>query len=125
MVAKRNTLQRQIILDTIKSTKTHPSAEELYFEVQKSYSAIGKSTVYRHLRELLNENIIAQLTVDGVTRYDKNAEFHCHLICEKCGKIFDIEMDIVSGADEVIMEKYGFSVNRREVEFFGACTDCK
>lgn len=121
---KRNTLQRQIIIDTIKTLETHPSAEEVYIEIQKNHPIVGKSTVYRNLRQLAEEGLIAQINMEGFARYDKNAHLHYHFICEKCGEVIDVEVDQMDNLNSIIYEKYGLKVNRHEIEFFGLCPKC-
>ena len=124
MSPKRKTLQRQIILDTIKSLSQHPSADDLYLEIHKNHPVVGKSTVYRNLRHLADEGVISQISVDGVIRYDKNTHTHCHFICETCKNIFDIEITQAQYLNEAVFQKYGFTTNRHEIEFFGVCFDC-
>ena len=124
MSAKRNTLQQQIILDTILSLDKHPSAEELYFEVQKSYPMVGKSTVYRHLNQLFKEGVIGQLLMDGPVRYDKKTDFHYHFACDSCKSIIDVETNLCDKLDKAVLEKYGLMVNRYQVNLYGICSDC-
>ena len=121
---KRNTLQRQIILDTAQSLDAHPSAEELYLEIQKKHSVLGRSTVYRNLRQLAEERVIAQIVLEGVVKYDKRTELHYHFICDVCGEIFDIEIDHEVDFNAIVCNKYGFKPDRHKLEFFGVCTDC-
>ncbi|MCL2851831.1 MAG: transcriptional repressor [Defluviitaleaceae bacterium] len=124
MSTKRSTLQRQIILDTIKSLGKHLSAEELYLEIQKKHPIVGKSTIYRNLRQLVDDGVISQIVIDGVVRYDKKTGFHYHFICEVCGGIFDVEIDCDDKFADIIMNKYGFKTNRHEIDFFGVCSNC-
>jgi len=124
MNTKRKTLQRQIILDTIKSLDIHPTAEELYLEIQKTHPIVGKSTVYRNLRQLAQDGIITQIFVEGVARYDKNPKLHYHFICEICRKIFDIELGGIDSFNSIIESKYGFKAIRHDIEFSGACSNC-
>ena len=124
MNKKRNTLQRQIILDTLKSLDAHPSAEELYVKIRKTHPVVGKSTVYRNLRQLAEDGVIAQSVMNGVVRYDKQSSAHYHFICDVCGKIFDIDIDHDNSFHDMILSKYGFKASRHEIGFFGVCSDC-
>jgi len=121
---KRKTTQRQIILETLQNLDAHPSAEELFFEISKKHSSVGKSTVYRNLRQLSHDNVLGEFSVGGIVRFDKNPCRHYHYICDICGKIFDIEIDGCDDLDTIVQEKYGLNVRQHEIEFFGTCNNC-
>ena len=42
MNMQRNTVQRQIILEALKRFHTHPAVDEIYAEIHKSHSNVGK-----------------------------------------------------------------------------------
>ena len=123
-MSRRSTVQRQIIMDTMHAMDAHPSAEELFLEIVRNHSSVGKSTVYRNLRQLSDENILGEFSVDGIVRFDKRPCRHYHFICDVCGGIFDIEIGGGDGLDAKVLEKYGVVVRRHEIEFFGSCQDC-
>jgi len=124
MSTKRNTPQRQIILDALQASSTHPSAEELYLEIQRKHNMVGKSTIYRNLRQLVEDGIIAQIITNNVVRYDKSAVVHYHFICDLCGKIFDLKLKRNDSLNEIVKTTHGFNVVRHKLEFFGTCSDC-
>jgi len=111
-------------MDTMHAMDAHPSAEELFLEIVRNHSSVGKSTVYRNLRQLSDENILGEFSVDGIVRFDKRPCRHYHFICDVCGGIFDIEIGGGDGLDAKVLEKYGVVVRRHEIEFFGSCQDC-
>ena len=126
MNVARNTIQRQIILDALKSIGDHPSAEALYAEIQKNYPSISKATVYRNLRQLSEAGMISQLAViDDVARYDGRTDTHYHCNCKVCGAVFDAEIDCFAGIGDIIRDKHGFDVDRHDVMFTGTCRDCR
>ena len=121
----RNTLQRQIILDTIKALDTHPTAEDLYREIQKKYPTIGMATIYRNLRQLAKNGLIVQIaTLGDAARYDGCAYPHYHFHCKECGGTFDLEMDLIDGIENAIESKYGFQVDGHDISFTGVCLKC-
>ena len=46
LMKRRNTRQRQLILDTLVDNPTHPTIQELYQNVIKKDNTIGQATVY-------------------------------------------------------------------------------
>ena len=126
MSTSRHTVQRQIILDTLQSLDTHPSAENLYGKIQKVHPTISKATVYRNLRQMADRGTIAQVAVtDGVARYDGNVSPHYHFICDMCNRVVDVETD---GAALHVKRCFGqcdHQVTRHTVLFFGVCSSCE
>lgn len=86
---------------------------------------VNKTTVYRQLDKLLEENKIIEVELgDGKKRYElKDLDHHHHLVCKKCGKIDDIELDEKIIISE-LSKKTKFKVESHSLEFFGTCVDC-
>jgi len=123
---QRNTVQRQIILETLNRFITHPTVDELYSEIQKSHPSISKTTIYRNLRQLANGGQIGRFALPGdVERCDKRTDRHYHFQCESCGSLLDVDIDYLEGINEKVQEKYGFQVDRHDLIFKGTCSHCK
>ncbi len=87
------TKQRQIIRQIIDSAG-HPTAEEIYAEAKKRMPNIAKGTVYRNLSIMERDGEIGKIEIPSApARYDKTSRRHEHVICEKCGKAFDLESE--------------------------------
>ena len=120
----RNTVQKQIILDSIKNTKTHPTALDLYNMLLKKDSTIGKSTIYRNLNQMVDNGDIKVITThNGSKRYDGTMEDHDHFICSKCGKVLDLGID-TSNNTNIIEKKYKFKVINKNTIYEGICENC-
>ncbi|MCL2203558.1 MAG: transcriptional repressor [Defluviitaleaceae bacterium] len=128
-MGERNTVQKQIILDTLKRFDAHPSVDELHAEIKKSHPAISKATVYRNLKQLAEKGVVMQIAVaNDVARYDGGTDFHHHFICDVCGGVYDIDAERGEApADSYarIQKKYGFAVERSMTSFFGMCAACR
>ena len=86
--------QRQIILDTLKNTKIHPTAEQIYEMVLKVDPKISRSTVYRNINILCENNQILKISMlVGPDRYDYIWKKHYHAICEMCGNVWDFNFE--------------------------------
>lgn len=126
----RYTEQREVILDTIINNKgKHLSSQEIYETVKKIYPDVGIATVYRTLALLEEMNIIYSSDFgDGLVRYEivrkGEKHRHHHLICEVCGKIIEVEDDLLVNIEKWIYERYKFKVKNHRVKFFGICEDC-
>jgi len=122
---QRNTVQRQIILDTLKKFDIHPTVDELYAEIQKYHPSISKTTIYRNLRQLAQGGQIGKVALsDNPDRYDKRTDQHYHFLCKNCGTLFDVDIDYPEGIDEKVQEKYGIQVDGHDTIFKGICQKC-
>ena len=125
MNGQRNTVQREIILNTLKKLNSHPTIDEIYAEIHKEHKSISKTTIYRNLRQLARNGVIRQLSLpDGLERYDERIEQHYHFKCKNCGSIFDVDIEYLAGINETVQVKYGFQVDEHDVVFSGICPKC-
>jgi len=123
---RRNTKQRELILQVLKNNRTHPTADWIYEEVKKQIPAISKGTVYRNLNVLQEEGAITELNLDGnPARYEEKQPVHYHFRCNKCGRVIDLDEPQVKGLDERVARKTGFKIFYHQTEFRGLCKDCQ
>ncbi len=125
------TPQRRATLNTIIENKgKHLSTEEIYDRVKNKCPEIGLATVYRTLQLLDELGVISKINFDdGCARYELNTHEedhqHHHLICLKCGKVIEVEMDLMETLEEEIEKNYDFEISDHRVKFFGHCSKCK
>ena len=124
------TPQRRATLDVILQNEgKHMSTEEVYAEVKKVCPEIGLATVYRTMLLLEEMQILLKHNFDdGRNRYELNHpeedHHHHHLICKKCGKVIEVEEDLMEELENKIQEKYKFVIEDHKVQFSGYCSDC-
>jgi Fur family peroxide stress response transcriptional regulator len=120
------TNQRIIILDYLRENYNHPSVEDIFQSVRNKLPRISKKTVYSNLQFLCDKDLINEIMIKGVQRYESKSDPHPHLICRKCNKIIDIESkELFSHAMEVGRRIEGFDVDFFNLNFYGICKDCK
>lgn len=61
---KRNTLQRQIVMNALKKMHNHPTASQVYAYVRADYPTISKATVFRILNQESEEGTIMKVPVN-------------------------------------------------------------
>ena len=123
---RRNTKQRQIILDELGKVKTHPSADTLFKMVRKRIPDISYGTIYRNLNLLKGENRVLELSFGKHScRYDGTVKEHFHFFCLECKNVFDIVEADIGQLDKRIADKMNFKVEYHRLEFFGYCDSCK
>ena len=123
---RRETRQREAILNVLRDADSHPTADQIYDEVRKTIPNISKGTVYRNLKILKDTGKISELNLDGtVSRYEDKKDNHYHFRCEKCGRIFDLDEPVNHALDEKIAKQTGFTVSHHQLEFRGLCKACQ
>lgn len=86
------TSQRFIVLKTLISVASHPTADQLFDEVSDKLPGISRDTVYRTLNSLADCGMLKRLIMPGgATHFDGDTAPHHHFLCERCGKIVDFE----------------------------------
>ncbi len=121
---KRLTRQRKVILEALRSVKTHPTADEVYDMVRQELPKISLGTVYRNLEVLSEMGFIQKLEMAGLQkRFDGNPEPHYHIRCLNCGCVRDVDVEM--NLDMMEKNMSGFLVHGYRLEFFGICPDCQ
>jgi Fur family ferric uptake transcriptional regulator len=124
----RATSQRDVILKVFAKVGQHVSAEELYARVKKDNPRIGYATVYRTLKLLAEAGFAeARRFHDGFTRFEyKNTDdHHDHLICTRCGAIFEFENERIETLQKDVARRRGFKVHSHRLELYGLCVGCQ
>lgn len=122
----RMTPQKRVILEELKKTKRHPTAEELYQKVKERLPEISIGTVYRNLEILTSQGEAQKITNGGrKKRYDGNSLSHYHIKCNRCGKVDDLPEDIVEFIKKEMQFNCDYEVTGYNLFFYGICPDCK
>ncbi len=122
----RRTRQREVISRVVCGSECHPSADYVYEEVRKELPGVSLGTVYRNLKLLAELGELQVLDGPGGTkRYDACTDGHYHFVCEGCGRIVDLELDLEADLDSLVAERTGFDVRRHTLEFRGLCSECR
>ncbi len=121
---KRHTIQAALVLETVNKLQSHATADEVYQEIVREHPHISRGTVYRNLNRLAQAGEIRKIELaGGADRFDHLCQDHCHVRCEKCGRVFDVDMDFVSGLEQNIRDPRGFRFNGYDIIFRGICPE--
>ena len=123
----RKTQQRDLILEIVRSLKSHPSADEVYHIAKRSMPKLSLGTVYRNLKLLAAEGTIGEVQFEsGKTRFDGVTEDHEHFVCTNCGAILDIEITPplrhFAFANPALRH---LTVSGYSLVYHGICNDCR
>ncbi len=118
--------QRERILETLRGTKSHPTAGWVYDVLKKESPELSLGTVYRNLN-ILNELGLVRILRSGSTfdRFDADTSPHYHFVCEDCGKVEDVELTVDHDLDDRVAALMGRIVTGHRLDFFGLCPACQ
>lgn len=123
----RMTRARQAILCLLDETQSPLSAPEIQQALTQKGIHVNKTTVYREILFLLNQQVLAEVDFgDGAKRYEYvDGEHHHHFVCTLCKSVTElsIEKDLVHISQDVLQQTGG-KITHHMVEFFGICATC-
>ena len=123
MSAERNTRQRRTIRDVVERAGRPLSTDEILAGAHASLPTLGRATVYRSIRALLDEGWLAAVDVPGRTSLYERAgkAHHHHFECTQCKRVYEL----AGCASEIRGElPPGFVATGHDVMIFGACAGC-
>ncbi|MCC7498106.1 MAG: transcriptional repressor [Bryobacterales bacterium] len=121
-VRGRSTAQRRAIFDTIRHFEFHPTADEIYREVNRNLPVTSRATVYNTLHHLKQAGVVRELHEGGVTRFDANPKCHHHFVCTVCGGIEDVAWEALPELRKPVLKDV--RIESYSVTLRGVCASC-
>ena len=125
---KRMTEQRRLILETLKSVKGHPTAEELHQLVRRQAPGVHLSTVYRTMRWLEEEGVVNSLWLEEDRRQERfDTSFttdHHHFVCTICKQVVEFDSPELTHIQNQYEQEQGVKVENASLVFYGLCRQC-
>ena len=127
MAPTKHFRKRDAILDYLKQSKAHPSAEMIFTDLKPQISDLAMGTVYRNLTLFKQQGLATSVaTVKGVERFDGNTAPHVHFICTACNAVIDLDdMQVPETLRQTAAICCGGQVEGCQLSFTGHCRECK
>ncbi len=120
------TKQREVVLQVIRDAERHLTANEVFDESKRLLPTISFATVYNSLRYLKNCGHIAEVSFgNGASRFDAKTHRHDHAICNRCGKLIDIDLKMPDELVKRAVRLSKFKPESLELTLRGLCPECK
>ena len=121
----RMTGNRQVVLEVLRNTTAHPTAQQVFLSAREQQPGIGFATVYRALHALVDADLALELDLgDAAARYDANTHPHDHVVCEACGRAADLAPVLPRRALDQVAAATGYEVTGYSLTFRGRCAAC-
>lgn len=122
---QRVTPQRLVINRALRELNRHVTAEEVLAAVEHRLPNVSLPTVYATLDLFEDLGLVRRLGVrQGAVLYDPRPDPHDHMVCDRCGRIEDLDAGVKLDGALFRAKRGGFTPKRAEVRINGLCADC-
>lgn len=118
---------REAIINLLLENDTPLSIVDIINLLEKRRLKPNKTTIYREIEFLKREGFLQEVEFgEGKKRYEISSSHHHHVICIKCKRIENIEMEKdLNSQERKILKKMDFKPIGHSLEFFGLCSRCQ
>jgi len=121
----RVTRPRLLILDLLRSTPGHHSADDIVALLDERGTRLPRASVYNVVSALVDCGLVTMVSVGpGSARYEYGAQWHHHFVCKVCGVIRDVRCVI---GDKPCLDANDIAgeVEEAQITFRGTCNSCR
>jgi len=119
--------EREKILRAVMGTDEHFEAEQLLFTMRQQDRRVGKATVYRTLKILVECGIIKEVHFSNKQVHYEHTygqDPHDHMVCRRCGRIIEFDAKDVERLRTIIAAEYRFHALSHRFQILGLCETC-
>ncbi|WP_274361773.1 Fur family transcriptional regulator [Paenibacillus thermotolerans] len=120
------TTQRKAVLELLRQSDDHPTASEIIERLRSKGHNFAYGTIYNSLRYLTEMGVIRELKLDeAASRYDARLDDHHHIVCQRCGRLDEVQAEAPSDWIRSVEAETGYLVDHSEIVFRGVCSACR
>ena len=117
------TKQRELILQILKQSDRHLTADEVFFLAKLKMPTIAMATIYNNLNAMTDAGAITRVHIDGgADCYERETQPHDHLLCEGCGKLSNLRIPALEG---MLSETLGGEILGYDLTVRVLCPECR
>jgi Fur family ferric uptake transcriptional regulator len=118
---RRMTTSRRAVIEVLSDTNEHLTVEDIAVRVQAVHEEIHLSTVYRTLEALESWDVVEHIHRGHAPPIHHLAHTHPHLVCETCGRIYDLPSADLAELVTRLRDRYGFELHATHFALMGQC----
>lgn len=117
---------RLAVIEVLETHPEHLDHNQILAAGKKIYPHLSRATVYRTMELLVELDLFRPLYLtDPTQRFISTSSGHHHLVCSKCGAVFEFENCHADQLSRELAEKYNFEIRSHLLEFQGICQNCR
>ena len=120
----RYTKTKQYIASEIFNLSEHFEVETFIDHLRAKTKSMSRATVYRTVKQLLDAGLLQKIsTRDGKVFYEQSRpkNEHAHIICNICGKIFEMHDKTLRKTIDSYCTNMDFRVDYQSIHIYGEC----
>lgn len=123
----RVTPQRLLIYRTVTERPQHLTAEDVQERVARTLPGVSLPTVYATLDLFVQLGLIGRISTGvGPTIFDSRIDRrHAHMVCTRCGRIFDLDVSPAPPRALQRAREQGFATHAGQLILYGVCAQCQ
>ncbi|HEX8771283.1 MAG TPA: transcriptional repressor [Acidimicrobiales bacterium] len=122
----RVTTARRALVTALIEHDGHPTAEGLATAVQARQPDVHQATIYRILDDLERLDVVQHTHFGhGPAVYHLTASAHPHLVCERCGRVIEVNEAVFDSLVERVEAAHRFLVRPGHFAVSGICEQCE
>mgnify|MGYP000917322524 CR=1 FL=1 len=127
MIGQRLTKQKELILQIMKTTDTHLTADEIWRLAKDELSGIGLATIYRNLELMVDGGLIEEIYIAGWPKWYelKKSGYHGHAFCEQCGRLQEVVNCSLCLVKNRLQQEEKFEGREWRFLVIGRCKKCQ
>jgi Fur family peroxide stress response transcriptional regulator len=91
----------------------------------KKFNSISLATIYKNIHLMIENALIQEVKIPHQKSvYELTKEAHSHLVCDKCGMVEDITLDL-SALSDLAAHSTDFQITKTNLVFSGLCKKCQ
>jgi Fur family transcriptional regulator, peroxide stress response regulator len=120
------TRQRQAVLDAVRESEGHLTAQEIYEAARRHLPTISLASVYNSLKYLTERGLVGEITLGkNASRYDRTTGRHDHAVCSRCGRLADFDLAEAVNLLRAAARRSKFKPESIHLTLVGVCPDCQ
>ncbi|MFQ5411300.1 MAG: Fur family transcriptional regulator [Phycisphaerae bacterium] len=119
--------ERRKILLAVMRTDEHFEAEQLLLVMRQQADRVGKATVYRTLKLLVECGIVKEVHFSNKQVHYEHTygqDPHDHMVCRRCGRIIEFDARDVARLRSLIAAEFRFHALSHRFQIMGLCETC-
>ncbi|OIP53778.1 MAG: transcriptional repressor [Helicobacteraceae bacterium CG2_30_36_10] len=103
----------------------HISIESLYAVMIEKFTSISLATIYKNINLMVENSFIQEVKIPHAKSvYELTKDTHSHIVCEKCGKVNDVSLDLSTIIDNATKQS-NFKIDKTDLVLSGVCKGCQ
>jgi Fe2+ or Zn2+ uptake regulation protein len=135
-LGQRNSTPRRIMIEELTqlaASREGFTANELWQRLRKSDESIGRATIFRAMRQLVEKLVLDCIDFSDGTRLYRvcggrildSGQHHHHLACNICHRIIDFHFCLPKDELDRIGENENFLIEGHSLTIYGVCQNCR